>query len=251
MTVYNFKPVLRDSILITILVAVLGGVLANSISNALFSKKPNWEYVFSAILVVVVCVLARFCAAFYSALRALSETAMASEHSVAISKTEPPTRLALGEALIKARTELVFFGISAKRSVTDDLFKRALDHLQNPQVRIRFLLLDPGCSAFEDRARDEGEPVESWRSDQQTTITRLTAYKRARNFNIELRFFSFYPVWRAIIIDREEVFTSVFLPGKRGTEASQYRISRTDEELAFGLINSYHTAWHSARSIDL
>jgi hypothetical protein len=71
---------------------------------------------------------------------------------VEITKTTPPLRVSVEEALMKASTELVFFGISGKRSVTDDIFKSALASIQDPQLRIRFLLLDPACEAFEQRA---------------------------------------------------------------------------------------------------
>lgn len=235
--------------MITLILGILSGVLGTSISNALFSKKPDWQYIVLAILFVSFCVLARFTAALYVGIRKGQIDAPAGH--VAITKTGPPARVSLGEALQTAREELVFFGVSAKRSVTDDIFKSALAQMADPQLRIRFLLLDPESKAFEQRAHDEGEPPETWRSDQQTTISRLSAYKRTRGFNVELRFFAFYAIWRAIIVDRETVFVSVFLPGRRGTEASQYRITKATEELAFGIINSYHTAWHDARSAAL
>jgi hypothetical protein len=245
----NLRSFLRDSVIITTVLGVISGVLATAISNSLFSRKPNWQYALTIVLFIAVCILVRFVITLYASIRALATSLPSAE--VAITKTAPPLRVSVGEALMKASTELVFFGISAKRSVTDDIFKSALAAIADPQLRIRFLLLDPTCEAFEQRARDEGEPSETWRQDQQTTITRLSAYKRARGLNIELRLFSFYPVWRAIIVDRQEVFVSVFMPGRRGTEASQYQISRINEELAYGIISSYHTAWHAARSIEL
>ena len=241
----NLKSFLRDSIIIALILGIIAGVLSISISNALFARKPNWEYVLTVVLFIAILLLARFSITLYSAVKDLSSRVQGG--STTITKTEPPLRVTLGEALLNARTELVFFGISAKRSVTDDAFKRAIEHLEDHQLRIRFLLLDPSSEAFVQRVRDEGESSDAWNADQQVATSRLGSYKRRLNLNIELRYFDSYPIWRAIIIDREEVFVSVFLPGKRGTEVSQYRLSRVNEELAYGIINAYHTAWHEAR----
>jgi len=241
----DLKSFLRDSMVIALIIGIVAGVLSISISSALFSRKPNWEYIVTVILLISVLLLARFCFTLYFSIRSLS--ARIPITNVAITKSEPPVRITLGEALLRARTELVFFGISAKRSVTDDAFRRTLERMEDPQLRLRFLLLDPSSEAFARRARDEGESPEAWNSDQNVTTNRLKAFKQQLNLNVELKYFSFYPVWRAIIVDREEVFVSVFLPGRRGTEAAQYRLSKVNEELAFGIINSYYTAWQDAK----
>ena len=247
----QLRPLVRDSILITIAVGVLAGVLATWISNGLFSAHPHWEYVVFVILIFVLLLAGRLLVALYTSIRSLSAEMQQSRTNVAITKTAPSGRVALGDVLLKARNEIVFFGISAKRSVTDDTFRRALERIENRQLRLRFLILDPSCSAFEERAQEQGEPSDTWRADQQTTTSRLSAYKRLMNLNIELRYFSSYPIWRAIIIDREQVFVSTFLPGKRGTEACQYSLNAANEELAYGLVKFYHTTWKQAREVQL
>lgn len=251
MKIPHLQAFIRDSIIITIAVGVLTGVLATWISNGLFSTRPNWEYAIFSILAFLLLLAGRLVIALNVSIRTLSVKLEHGTANVAIIKTPPSGRVALGEVLLKAHNEIVFFGISAKRSVTDDAFRRSLERIENRQIRIRFLILDPSCEAFEERAREEGEPSDTWRADQQTTKGRLSAYKNMFNLNIELRYFSVYPILRAIIIDREQVYVSIFLPGKRGTEACQYALSAADEELAYGFVKLYHTTWKQAREVGL
>jgi hypothetical protein len=203
------------------------------------------------VLIIALLITGRWAIALRVSPHSLTTEAENSEINVAVVKKIPRERVSLGQLISNAHDEVVFFGISAKRSVTDDKFRRTLEQLSNPKIRIRFLLLDPVCAAFDERAQEEGEPSEAWRSDLQTTTTRLSAYKHRMNLDIQLRFFSVYPIWRAIIVDRKQVYVSVFLPGKRGTEAFQYHLSVENEELAYGLIKTYHTIWEQSREVSL
>ncbi|MFI0219753.1 hypothetical protein [Streptomyces lydicus] len=85
----------------------------------------------------------------------------------------------------------------------------------------------------------------------QTTVSRLASHKNSANLDIRLRFSSAYPVWRAIIVDREQVHVSVFLPGRRGIEADQYSMKKPEEQIAHAVIKSYQLAWKQAQEVAL
>lgn len=243
---YSLLRILRDSLLMAVVLGIPAGVLSNAISNALFSHRPNWLYALSVTLIVIVLVLLYVIFRLYSILRAaLSNPGT----PTAIEKLLPAHRKSVGDLILEARNEIAFFGISAKRTVTEDAFRRSLERIEHRGIRIRFLLLDPSCEAFEERAREEGEPSDAWRADLQTTMTRLRAYRNNMSLDIQLRYFSTYPIWRAIIVDRERVYVSTFLPGRRGTESIQYIMSGVDEQLAYGIIKSYTVAWKNAREV--
>ncbi|GAA4486459.1 hypothetical protein GCM10023191_012670 [Actinoallomurus oryzae] len=163
----------------------------------------------------------------------------------------PSERLSVGDLISETRREIAFFGISAKRTVTEDIFRRALEKRHDRPIIIKFLLLDPSCKAFDERAKEEGEPSDAWRTDLETTVSRLRAFAKLMGVSIEMRLATGYPVWRAIIVDDEQVFVSTFLPGRRGTEAIQYCMSRSDVELTHGIIKSYQLAWKQARKVAL
>ncbi|MFJ3642000.1 hypothetical protein ACIPRD_19900 [Streptomyces sp. NPDC090108] len=245
MTNRQAHSIARDSLLIATVVGIPAGVLADSVSQALNAKKADWLYVVAVTLAILVLVLLRLLIAMYRA------GGFGAGANIRIEKMAPVDRTSLADVLLDAREEVVFYGISAKRSVTEDSFRRSLERLEYRNLRIRFLLLDPSCSAFVERARDEGESADAWRADMQTTISRLSAHKASSNLDIRLRMSSRYPVWRAIIVDREQVYVSTFLPGKRGTEAHQYALKRSEEEVAHGIIKSYRLSWKESREVEL
>jgi len=245
---YSLRQLLRESMLIAVALGIPAGVLSNAISNALFAQEPNWPYAAIVTLLIGTAVLLRVALRLNTILKvALAGSAPGTR----IRKVPASERRSVGGLLLSAREEIVFFGISGKRTVTEDFFRRALERMEHREIRIRFLLLDPLCEAFDARAKEEGEPTGSWGADLETTAARLSAYKRHMALDVRLKYYASYPIWRAIVIDREKVFVSVFLPGKRGTEASQYILSKNDEELAQGIIKAYLVAWKSGRELDL
>ena len=236
----------RDSMAIATALGIPATVLSGSLSRALSAGRPGALYVVTVILAVVTTVLVRLVFAMQERVRILR-----GEQAKGIEKAKPSDRLSLADVIQGAREEVVFFGVSAKRTVTEDGFRRSLELPENRNLRLRFLLLDPSSSAFEQRARDEGEPADTWRADIRTTIARLAACKAGRNMDIRVRFSSEYPIWRGMMVDRDRIFVSVFLPGRRGTEADQYAMSRVDEELGYGIGKCVQLSWKNAREVRL
>lgn len=243
-----------DSGVIVLALGVPGAIFSNAISDALSSREPDWLYVAFCGVVVVAAVLARLAVGQHQALRAATTAAAGSATETppaGIVVRQPLERVSLGDLVAEARQELCFYGVSAKRSVTEDSFHRSLKRHDGTPPKLRFLLLDPQSPAFERRAKDEREPTKAWRSDLEVTVSRLRGYKESLGVDAELRLSSRYPIWRAIIVDREKVYVSVFLPGRRGTESTQYEFATSESEIALGLLKDFEISWEEAREVRL
>lgn len=239
------KKLVRDALVIILAITVPAALLSTAISDALSSRKPDWLYLAFCGLLVVTAILARTVSML---LRSASDGGDPVVEPVAtFVPRHPADRASLGDLVPAATQDLCFFGVSAKRSVTEDSFRRSLEKYGKHPPKLRFLLLDPKSAAFERRARDERESSEVWRVDQEMTVMRLKSYKESLGIDVEVRYSSRYPVWRTIIIDRKKLYVSPFLPGQRGTESTQYEFGIPDSELAVGLLQDFEVSWESAR----
>lgn len=249
----------RDSLLIGVLLGVPAGVFANTISSTLSQPRPNWLYVTTASLLVITAILVRVLVGLIIQLNAtdtimpqhLDGSATQAHLINGIVHRPAEDRLSLGDIMSEAERDVLFFGIIAKRSVNEDSFRRALERSGRSQIKIRFLLLDPYCSAFSERAEEEREDADAWRSDYEATIARLRAYKKTLGVDISLRITENYPIWRVMILDSDRVCLSPFLPRMRGTEAMQYDLSQSGSQLAYGWVKYSQVCWDEAREVML
>ncbi|MGV9674557.1 hypothetical protein ACWDSJ_04680 [Nocardia sp. NPDC003482] len=249
----NSSPTLkliRDSTLIGLLLAVPLGVFANSISDQISAQRPNWLYVLAAFELVSIAILARV--SLFWRQQANGEELTTNPREMAVHEVRSPgTYTTLGAAMSAAQHEVFFMGISAKRSVTSDDFRRALDLRSARHLRLRILLTDPASSAYVARAREEGEDHETWKADYGTTVARLKSFKDLHGLDVELRLTNLYPIWRAIGIDNNTLLISHFLPGKRGTESLQFEIHSDETELAYGWFKYFQIGWKEAKEVPL
>lgn len=159
-------------------------------------------------------------------------------------------RVQMRELLSEVQECFCFMGIIAKRTVNSDEFKIFLNRKRDSGLQVRFLLLDPRSPVFEQRAIDENESVEAWISDLKATVNRLLHYATKYNVQVEARLYPFYPTWRLMIRDADNVVVNMFLKGMRGTESSQLDIPGISSELGQAFVNHFYTTWeHSAREI--
>lgn len=157
-----------------------------------------------------------------------------------------PDRLDFDAFVQQAQRRVDFMGIIAKRSVNSDNFKAFLASRRDMSFEFRFLLLDPKCSAFAQRAADENESADAWLSDLQATVSRLFHYAVKYNISVKIRLYNLYPVWRLMIRDDTVVAANTFQMGMRGTESSQVVLDMSRHELARAFAKVFETTWSGA-----
>jgi hypothetical protein len=243
---------LSGSAAIAILVGIFGSVYANNISAALGQRHPDYVYVGAAVLLILFLIA---CLAIYALLRELTERdrviAVAPAESLSIPDQHNHV-VTLGTVAADAARQVDFCGIIARRSVGDDAFRRTIERRRYDSLQLRFLLLDPACPSFSERAREEGESVVSWASSLESTVEHLRNYRRELDLDVTVRLTDFYPVWRLILVDESLVHVHNFLPGKRGTEALQYSLSNaTTPEFVYGFRRYFAMLWASASEVPL
>lgn len=240
------RRVIRDSLVIAFAIGVVASLLANWISARL-AGLDRWYILTLAlgaatiILVWIVGLLAREVAHF----RAANEESEISKVYFA-SGTD---RTSFGGMLGEVKSEIAFFGITAKRSVNDDRFKDLLTKKTGRPIRIRFLLLDPTSEAFHRRAEEENESVNGWTEELSSTLHRLTHYRQVYNVDIQVRFYEIYPIWRLTILDNSTVLVNFFLEGLRGTESDQLIMRDATSQWAYSYIKFFNSMWNHHSSI--
>ena len=148
-----------------------------------------------------------------------------------------------------AKKAVDFCGITAGGSVGTDSFRDALRAAKN--IRFQFLLLDPESLAFQKRAEEEEEPPEAWKLTLSASLHRLQAYREKIGVDISVKVTSTYPTWRLMIVDDEKAYVNSYLPGKRGTESTQFVIPADLPELVNGFRSYFSSLWEAGTAVDL
>lgn len=238
--------------LVLVILGIPAAVFANSISDALFSQSPNWLYVLACAILLVSLIQARFLVA---STQIIAEQANELDSLRQAADTHLPQpcvpRRTLAECLPLAKHEVMFIGVTSKRTFSDDTLRSLVSSQAVDHVSIRVLLVAPKSKAFADRARDERESAETWKHDQRATVERLKAFHSRYGLSVELRFTNEYPIWRMIIVDQEVAWLGAFLPGKRGTESTQWRIQYPEVDMTYGFIKWAQTLWENAEEVAL
>lgn len=229
----------RDGVIIAALVGIPAAIFANGISQTLFTREPDWQYLTISVLLVIVLVLTRSIMLEPQADRLHAEELV------------PAPPFFLAKAVHEASRTVDFAGILAKRSVNDDEFKAVLASRARTGLKLRFLMVDPQSDAFRRRAAEEGESAKSWALELDGTIERLSQYQRDFGLSIRVRYTTEYPIWRMIVVDKERVWVNAFLPGKRGTESPQHHYADKAGDLACGFSRYFDSVWSRAAEVPL
>lgn len=174
-----------------------------------------------------------------------------SKVTIKIAALPPQAMHGLSKVATTAKASVDFCGITAGGSVGTDSFRDALRASASANIAFRFLLLHPASDAFERRAEEEEEPPEAWRLTLFATLYRLATYRQTIGAEVSVRLTSSDPAWRLMIVDHETVFVNSYLPGKRGTESTQYLIPSDHSELTSGFRSYFSTLWDNGVAVNL
>jgi len=146
-----------------------------------------------------------------------------------------------------ATHSILFWGISAKRTASSPLVRAAIIRVAKAGGEVRFLLLDPNSAFLQQRAGEEGESPEAWRSDIAATIQRLKEFAAREGIAIGIRIADEMPVWRILIIDRLVLYVNYFLPSLQGSQSPQLEVAVIEHGLAWPLLRQFEACWRRAK----
>lgn len=150
-------------------------------------------------------------------------------------------------ALDSASTSIDFWGVSANRTAKSVSAQQAMLRVADNGGAVRFLLMDPGGTMLARRASDEGDEVEAWSSEIQSTVARLKKFAAHHSIAIQIRYFDSYPVWRYVCLDNTLATINWFLPKKPGHHSPFILLKNTPDGLYWPIRRSFDEAWTSAR----
>jgi hypothetical protein len=130
--------------------------------------------------------------------------------------------------------------------VNNSKFESAIVALARKGGDVRFLLMDPNSPNLGRRADDEGCSKEIWVQDIKATITRLKDISQKHGASIKIRFFSEYPLWRMLLVDRRLVYLNYFLDRHRFTDSPQITLKNSDMGLLNVFQKMFDELWESA-----
>lgn len=243
----NRHGAIWTSAAVVIALGVPAAVFANSISSALTGERPNWVYATAALLLIIATIEGTY---IYFLNREL-DAFEGQSREVGELLRPLGTPVSLAEVIGQARRDVLFVGISSKRSISDDRLRRILSTGASQNVTLRVLLLDPACDAFAARAREEHESAETWKLEHQAALQRMRELKSKYDADIRLRISSEYPIWRVMIADGDRIWVNPFLPGVRGTEANQWHMVYPVNQLSYGIIRTAERMWSDAKEMPL
>ena len=173
----------------------------------------------------------------------------AADLEVGIQTTNASPNEQVESMLDGANHAIDFWGVSANRTGRSVDAQKAMQRVGNNGGQIRFLLLDPDSPHLARRAADEKEDAESWRTEIRSTVTRLRSHAQNHGYEISIRYFDAYPIWRLVSIDRRSTTLNWFLPGKPGHHSPYITLS---SESPVGLFvafrREFEEAWQNART---
>ena len=140
-----------------------------------------------------------------------------------------------------------FFGISGGRTVKNPEVTAEIVRIARAKGDVRFLLLDPKAKIISRRAKDEGVSHEGWEYEINATVARLRDLNLQHQIDIKIRYYSGYPVWRMIVLDRRDLLLHYFLDRKQLTQSPLLHLTRTDSGLLVAFLKEFDEVWECSK----
>ena len=168
----------------------------------------------------------------------------------------PIDAVPLLQRLSGAKQDIAFWGVSGKSLWDSDLVKIVQDP-GSTNVRYRFLLTNPRCTAFRQRIYDEGgddNGVSAAQQDVQSFIQQLKSIKsRLPQANIECRLSNRYPAFWIVMNDKR-IYVQPFPKGRIGKESALLELLSSDDaesSFAEAFESMFERAWLEASAVAL
>jgi hypothetical protein len=177
-------------------------------------------------------------------------------NSYGIYSVDPPhSSLDMNLQMKHCQSSFDFFGVSA-RTILDAqggaTIKKKI--VANPNVKIRFLLLDPREDIIgKQRAEDETGNCNDWVAWKKIITASIDELKTLKSeittAKIEVRIYKETPIFRSICVDRKLMYVNYYGKGFRPSETSNLQLSNKSISLFNALEGNFDRVWDAAQVI--
>jgi hypothetical protein len=199
----NFKE-----IFFAIFVTIISTVILDTIKSLSFTNK-----ILLGIGIFLVFILIVF---FYKYSYLLSSLDDIGIKSVKFGKHIPK----ISEYNLKTNGDFYFLGISAKRIINNlEIQEKIIQIARTNNHSVKFLLLNPNSTFIQKAADRENTSKEIWQSEIISVVAKIKELKEKNNLNIEVKYYSFMPIWRLIIMNGNLMYLTYFTDNREGIES--------------------------------
>jgi len=169
------------------------------------------------------------------------------------------TGIGFEQALTLVSSSMDFLGIGAAKMTSERAaFESAIARCQRPDRPVRFLLCRPDDERLAEMARSAGadQDQRSYQRRVRLSLTELAELRNNRAWNIEVRFYHDFPIFRLMFIDDAVCLASHYVLGKgSGAELPQLHIvrlsgSRDVDSLYYAFNSYFERFWAGAEPWD-
>jgi hypothetical protein len=165
--------------------------------------------------------------------------------------------LDFSHSLQLATNSLDFLGIGASKlsGETKD-FEAAVQRCQRADRPVRFLLCRPDNEKLPGMAQSAGRDPAEYQKRVRTSLQAIAEMRNSRRWNIEVRFYEDFPIFRLMFINDEICLASHYVFGKgTGSESPQLHVvrpsaSRDVDSLYYAFHSYFERFWSEAISWD-
>ena len=167
------------------------------------------------------------------------------ENELGINRIYTKKKPTLEDYVSSISTSFYFWGISAKRTMSNPNLQKKLIEIGHKKGEIKFLLLNPKSTTVARKAEDENDDANSWCNEIQATIQRLKTIEKKYNINIEIRVYDDFPIWRLCVIDRKKIYLNYFLSNQQGPESPLLEMAPVSNGIFWGFMNEFNETWNN------
>src|ERR1035441_2312060 len=156
------------------------------------------------------------------------------------------------KALHLVSNSMDFLGVGAAKLTSEPAFEEAISRCQRPGKPVRFLLCRPDDEALAGIAQSADHDPHSYQRKVRTSLNVIAKLKKSRAWNIEVRFYPEFPIFRLMFIDDSLCLASHYVLGKGvDTELPQLHIvrlrgSRDVDSLYYAFSSYFERLWEQA-----
>jgi hypothetical protein len=159
-------------------------------------------------------------------------------------------------ALRLVSNSMDFLGVGAAKLTSEAAFEETISRCQRPGKPVRFLLCRPSNEALTGIAQSADHDPQSYQRKVKTSLNMIAKLRNSRAWNIEVRFYHEFPIFRLMFIDDSICLASHYVLGKgAGAELPQLHIvrlrgSRDIDSLYYAFSLYFERLWEQAETWD-
>lgn len=155
----------------------------------------------------------------------------------------------ISEYNVTTNGDFYFLGISAKRIINNlEIQNKLIQIARKNNHSVKFLLLNPKSTFISEAAARENTSKEIWQSEITSVVAKIKELKEKHSLNIEVKYYSFMPIWRLVMMNGNLMYLTYFTDNREGIEsplielvdeADGDNIYRAYRDMFYGIWNNW------------